>query len=421
MKVAVLDTNKRVLAPCSPRRARHLLSTGKAAVLKRYPFTIILKREVTDVVTPELRVKVDPGSKVTGLAIVNQATGEVIFGAELHHRGQAIKASLDSRRSLRRSRRNRKTRYRKPRFLNRVRSQAKGWLAPSLTHRVDTTLTWVNRLRNAYPISAISMELVRFDTQLMENAEISGAEYQQGELAGYEVREYLLEKFGRKCCYCDCKDVPLQVEHINPKARGGTNRVTNLCLACQKCNQRKGALTAAEFGYPEIQAQARKPLKDATAVNATRWRLFNELQATGLPVECGTGGLTKFNRSRLGIKKAHWLDAACVGKSTPDSLNVGNVTPLTIKATGYGSRQMCRTDKYGFPMAHKTRNKTFLGYRTGDMVQASVPRGKFAGIHVGRITIRQRASFILNGCDVHPKYLIRFQRGDGYAYSVSAK
>ncbi len=130
MKVAVLDTNKRVLAPCSPRRARHLLSTGKAAVLKRYPFTIILKREVTDVVTPELRVKVDPGSKVTGLAIVNQATGEVIFGAELHHRGQAIKASLDSRRSLRKGRRNRKTRYRKPRFLNRVRSQANGWLAP---------------------------------------------------------------------------------------------------------------------------------------------------------------------------------------------------------------------------------------------------------------------------------------------------
>src|SRR5215475_7348243 len=116
MKVAVLDTTKKPLAPTTPRRARLLLKKGKAAVFRRYPFTIILKREIENPTTPDLKIKIDPGSKTTGVAIVNQQTGEVSFAAEIEHRGQAIKASLDARRSLRRGRRQRKTRYRKPRF-----------------------------------------------------------------------------------------------------------------------------------------------------------------------------------------------------------------------------------------------------------------------------------------------------------------
>ncbi len=103
---------------------------------------------------------------------------------------------------------------------------------------------------------ALSLELVKFDTQLMQNAEISGVEYQQGELAGYEVREYLLEKFGRRCAYCRKTNVPLQIEHIVPKVRHGSNRVSNLTLACKACNDAKGKRTAAEFGHPEIQTQA---------------------------------------------------------------------------------------------------------------------------------------------------------------------
>src|SRR6266545_6705120 len=164
--------------------ARKLLSRGEAAVFRRAPFTILLEREVSDVQTPDLQLKIDPGSKVTGIAIVNQQTGEVISATEIEHRGQAIKKSLDARRVLRRSRRNRKTRYRKPRFNNRRRPE--GWLPPSLESRVENVYTWAQRLRHTYPIKGVAMELVRFDTQLMENAEISGIEYQQGELAGYE-------------------------------------------------------------------------------------------------------------------------------------------------------------------------------------------------------------------------------------------
>ncbi|HIC96633.1 TPA: HNH endonuclease, partial [Candidatus Bipolaricaulota bacterium] len=244
MKVFVIDTNKQPLQPCHPARARQLLKKGKAAVYRRYPFSIILKYEVSDAEIQPLRLKIDPGSKTTGLAIVNNDTGDVVFAAELEHRGQQIKKSLDSRRALRRGRRSRKTRYRKPRFNNRTRP--KGWLPPSLMSRIYNIETWIRRLRQLCPIVAISLELVKFDTQAMVNPEISGVEYQQGELFGYEVREYLFEKFGRKCAYCGAENIPLQVEHIVPKARGGSNRVSNLTIACKKCNQRKGNQTAEE-------------------------------------------------------------------------------------------------------------------------------------------------------------------------------
>ena len=139
-------------------------------------FRIILKREVT--VNQPLRLKIDPGSKTTGLAILNDKTCEVVWAAELQHRGQQIKKSLEKRRAVRKSRRNRKTRYRKPRFNNRKRKE--GWLPPSLMSRVYNIQTWVTRLRKYCPITAISMELVRFDTQKIQNPEISGIEYQQG-------------------------------------------------------------------------------------------------------------------------------------------------------------------------------------------------------------------------------------------------
>src|SRR5690606_36956164 len=143
---------------------------------------------------------------------------------ELVHRGRQISESLTARRSMRRRRRG-NLRYRAPRFLNRI--QPKGWLAPSLQHRVNTSMAWVERLQRWAPIAAFSCELVRFDMQALQNPEISGVQYQQGTLFGYEVREYLLEKWGRKCCYCDVQDAPLNIEHLLARARGGSNRITN--------------------------------------------------------------------------------------------------------------------------------------------------------------------------------------------------
>jgi len=414
LRVCVLDRDKKPLDPCHPARARQLLRSGRAAVFRRYPFTIILRDRTLEgsVVHPH-RVKIDPGSKVTGLALVREDTNRVVWAAEVEHRGEQIKRRLLERRALRRARRNRKTRYRKPRFDNRRRPD--GWLPPSLRSRVENAVTWTKRLCRWAPVGAISMELVKFDTQKLQNPEISGIEYQRGELFGYEVREYLLEKWGRRCAYCGKTGIPLEIEHIIPKSRGGTDRVSNLTLACHKCNQEKGNRTAQEFGYPEVQSRARIPLKDAAAINATRWELYRRLAGFGIPIEAGTGGRTKYNRTRLGLPKARWIDAACVGASTPDRLILPRQV-LRITAKGHGKRQRCGTDAHGFPVRHASRTKRFMGFQTGDLVRAVIPAGKFAGTHVGRIAIRYRPSFRLNGFDVHPKYICLLQEADGYEY-----
>src|SRR5664279_1256938 len=289
-RVLVVSNTRKQLMPCTPARARLLLTGEKAAVLRQYPFTIILKDRVDGDLQP-IEFKADPGSKTTGATLVADYAKRgktVVWAGEINHRGQAIKDALDSKHGIRRSRRSRKTRYREPRFDNRTRPD--GWLPPSLMSRVHNVMTLAMRVQRFSPVTSVAVETVRFDMQKMLNPEISGAEYQQGTLAGYELKEYLLEKWGRKCAYCKKKNLPLQVEHIIPESRGGTKRESNLPLACEACNQEKGNLTAAEFGHPEIQKQAFVPLKDAAAVNATRYAIGAALKTLGLPVSFWSGG-----------------------------------------------------------------------------------------------------------------------------------
>ncbi|MFZ1235224.1 MAG: RNA-guided endonuclease IscB [Thiofilum sp.] len=414
-RVFVLDTNKQPLSPCHPARAKDLLKKGKASVYRRFPFTLILKEAKPDANPSPVQLKVDPGSKTTGLALVQDGT--VIFAAELEHRGQAIKDALEKRRALRRGRRNRKTRYRQPRFQNRTRP--KDWLAPSLKSRVDNLQTWFVRFVKLCNIQSISMELVRFDTQIMVDAEIKGVEYQQGELAGYEVREYLLEKWQRKCAYCGAKDTPLEIEHITPKSKDGSNRVSNLTLACHGCNQKKGSQTAKGFGFPEIQAKAKQPLRDAAAVNSVRWATWGMFKSTGLPVETGTGGRTKFNRIKQDYPKAHWIDAACVGESGESIQLAANHQPLLIKAMGRQSRQMCRPDKYGFPRTSAKESRVVKGFQTGDLVKAIVKEGKKKGTHVGRVAVRKVGSFDIGKVQgIGWKSCKVLHAADGYSYSI---
>ncbi len=416
-KVFVVSADRQPLDPCHPARARELLRSKRVAVLRRYPFTIILKdRTAMESITHAHAVKIDPGAKVTGVAVVNESQ-HIVFAAEIEHRGQSIKKSLDARRAIRRSRRNRKTRYRAPRFDNRRKPE--GWIAPSLMSRVHNIETWVKRLQKVVPVDSLSFESVKFDMQKMVNPEIDGVEYQQGELQGYEAREYLLEKWGRKCAYCDAKGVPLEIEHIIPRSRaGGSDRVSNLTLACHQCNQAKGNQTAAEFGYPGLQAKALQPLKDAAAVNATRWALYRRLQNFNLPIEVGTGGRTKFNRLTLGLPKAHWIDAACVGASGAKvKVNV-NIAPLVIRAMGHGTRQMCRMDKHGFPRTSPKGARRAQNFKTGDVVKAIVPSGKKQGTHVGRVAVRSRGSFRVGDVDgISHRYCRKLFCADGYDYN----
>jgi len=437
--VFVLDRNGKPLMPCSEKRARLLLERNRARVHRLVPFAIrLVDRKQSHCELQPLAIKLDPGSKITGIALVRNneiidvETGEIKTEAvvlnlfELVHRGRQISEALTARRQMRRRRRS-SLRYRAPRFLNRG-NKTNGWLAPSLQHRVDTTTAWVKRLRRWAPVTGIAQELVRFDMQAIDNPEISGVEYQQGTLAGYETREYLLEKFGRQCCYCGATDVPLNIEHIHPRAKGGTNRLSNLAIACIPCNTKKGTRSIEDFlahnpaRLAKIKAQIKRPLKDAAAVNATRWALFNALKATGLAVNTGTGGQTKYNRYRLGLPKTHALDAAVVGRI--DAIR-GWIKPmLTIKCTGRGSYQRTRLDAYGFPRGYLARQKSVKGFRTGDMVMATVPTGKKAGIHVGRVAVRATGSFniqkhgeVVQG--ISYKHCRVLQRGDGFGYSRS--
>jgi len=445
MAVFVLDKHKKPLMPCSEKRARLLLERGRARVHKMLPFTIrLVDRLQEDSVLQDTRLKLDPGSKTTGVAVTlegDTGTKVVALGEIVHKAG--IKAKLDKRRGIRRSRRNRKTRYRKPRFLNRKRH--KGWLPPSLEARVSQTLSAVAKRMASMPITAISTEHVKFDTQLMQNPEISGVEYQQGELIGYEVREYLLEKFGRQCAYCGgaSKDVRLNVEHVVPKnpKRGpkGTDRLSNLVLACKTCNEAKGNRQPDEWlehlrqsrhkidqiravHFPKAVARLKMPLKDAAMMNATRWRLYERLQETGLPVEAGTGGRTKYQRIQHELPKEHYYDALCVGASTPDVFVSLPAYVQVWSAKGRGTRRMCKTDEHGFPESHRQAKKDHFGFRTGDWVVADVPKGKYAGTWKGRLTVRARGSFGLtsNGqrFDVHHKYCELIQRNDGWEYGA---
>jgi 5-methylcytosine-specific restriction endonuclease McrA len=428
MAVFVVDKRKKPLMPCTEKRARLLLERGKAVVHRRYPFTIRLKERVGGAVQP-LRLKVDPGAGTTGVALVREAGDgqHVLHLAEIAHRGATIRKRLLQRAAFRRRRRSAHLRYRARRCDNRRRS--KGWLPPSLQSRVDSTAAWVRRYRRLAPVASISVEHVRFDTQLMAQPEISGVAYQQGALAGYELREYLLEKWDRRCAYCGIKDVPLNVEHIVPRARGGGERVGNLCVACRPCNEAKGATPIQGFLHdrPEVLervlAHATKPLDAAAAVNATRWALVDVLKRSGLPLELSSGGRTKWNRARLDLPKQHGLDAACVG--VVEGLHGWDIPVLCIGCMGRGSYQRTLLTATGFPRGYLMRQKMVRGFQTGDMVSAVVTAGTKVGEHVGRVAIRATGRFnirtpqgVVQG--ISWRHCRVLSRGDGYIYHARA-
>jgi 5-methylcytosine-specific restriction endonuclease McrA len=465
----------------------------------------LVDRTVEESEVPGVEIGIDPGSKFTGVSVFrvdDECRRDGLVAVEIKHRGQQIHGKMHQRSAYRRRRRTAKLRYRKPRWANRSpeacancgknardkrrycrpcastrRFVDNGYrrhhVPPSLCHRVDSTMSMVLRLRRWMPVTAIHQELVRFDMQKLQNPEIAGVEYQQGTLLGYEVRAYLLEKWGRECAYCGKSGVPLQVEHIQAKSRGGTNRVSNLTLACDRCNDAKNNLPVEVFladdpkRLARVLAQAKAPLTDAAAVNATRWALWRELVATGLPVETGSGGRTKWNRSRFGLEKSHTLDALCVGRVEGVASYPASV--LAVEATGRGAYQRtkwltarpcihcgksfsrpmkellepktkaarqrsrccfaCRAARTfsdegyrakGRPWRYFGRAKVRHGFATGDLVRAVVPSGKHKGTHVGRVAVRSRPSFDVSGVgDVHPKYLRLLQRSDGWEWSVS--
>ena len=423
--VPVLGSDGLPLMPVTGKRARLLLERGRAKVVRVKPFVIQLNdRSQADCKLQDMTAKVDPGSKHTGIAVARMSKPGVLHVTnliELEHRGQQISMRLRARAAFRRNRRNRNTRYRQARFLNRTKPE--GWLAPSLMHRVITTVNWLKRLMRWYPITKLALERVKFDTQKMQDANISGKEYQRGDLYEREIMEYLLEKYQHKCVYCDTDKAYFEKDHVIPRARGGSNRISNLVLSCHQCNQAKGSLPVEVFlqNQPErlakILKQLKTPLKDAAMMNATRNKLLSEMLKLGLFVETGTGAQTKWNRHQLQVPKTHALDAACVGDV--QELREWQRPHLQVKCVGRGRHARTLTNKYGFPRLYQARLKTAYGFQTGDLVRVSKPR--WVKSIIGRVAVRQNGGFMLDdGKDIHSATWHQchcLQHADGYSYA----
>jgi 5-methylcytosine-specific restriction endonuclease McrA len=422
--VFVLDKHGTPLQPTTPARARRLLKCGRAVVHRHTPFVIrLIDRAAADCEVDGVELGIDPGSKHTGVAVFTARAGERRgrYSIQLDHRGATIRKKLQQRAAYRRRRRTSNLRYRAPRFFNRTRPD--GWLAPSLRHRLDTTMSWVARLARWAPVRAVHVERVAFDTHAISAGHpLQSAEYQHGTLHGTEVREYLLAKFGRACVYCGITGVPLNIDHVHPRSRGGSDRVCNLVLACIPCNQVKGSRDVREFApkrAADILKRAKAPLQDAAAVQSTRWALWRALDAK-LPTHIASGGRTKWNRTRNHLPKTHTLDALAVGKL---DIITETVSPaLMATCTGRGSYARTSPDRHGFPRRTSPRIKVVHGFQTGDLVRASVPKGKYAGTHTGRVMVRTTGKFDIRtphglAAGIRHTHVRLLQRADGYAYT----
>ncbi len=372
MKVFVLSKEGKPLMPTTPRRARVWLEAKHARVVRRDPFTIRL-RFVTKAHMQPAKVGVDTGSKDVGIAAI--ANGEVVFQAEVHLRDD-ITEKMTQRRKFRRNRRARKTRYRQARYDNRRRPA--GWLAPSLHSKAEATVKAVRFIASFLHVGQVTVEVGSFDTQKMQNPDIAGIEYQQGELEGYLLREYILEKFQRTCVYCGAQGVPLEIDHLLPKARGGSNRASNLTLACRPCNQRKGQQTAAEFGFPEVQAQARVALKDAAHVSSLKNSVIHDLQAIfgASQVSITYGYETKYKRVQvLDLPKSHTNDAVAIACEIGEVVKPFEIVHQ-IRCLGRGQYQRFNGlhSEHKCWAPHKVR-----GFKLYELVKAKGQVGYIAG------------------------------------------
>ena len=418
--VFVIDKHKRPCNTISAAYARILLFSKQAVIYKRFPFTIRLRNDNAVLKDKSYTVKLDPGSRTTGVAITDDKESVVML-AEIEHRGHIIKKSLDKRRVIRRSRRNRKTRYREARFLNRTRPQ--GWLAPSVKSRADNVINFIKKHKKLLNINRVMIEDVSFDiAQMSSDIKLWGNDYQQGSLYNKNLREFIFSKTKGRCSYCGAK--AKEIDHIVPRAKGGTDSTYNLAASCRSCNKKKSNLSLKEFGKlmnkDYSQLEPKKLPKDAAIVQSARNYMVKEITRIVPDTTTYDAWLTKYNRDQLGLSKQHYYDALSVGE-IPTKFNFLTDKILQISAKGRGSRQMCRMDRYGFPRTSAKASKTVKGFQTGDIVKAIVPFGLKQGEYLGKVAVRSSGYFdiqtktqVIQG--IGYKYCHIVQRSDGYSY-----
>jgi len=317
--VYVLNQNGQPIMPTSNHaKVRILLKTGKAKVIKRCPFTIQLMYESTNHTQP-INLGVDAGSKHIGVSATTES--KVLYEADVELRNDIVDL-LSTRRQNRRARRNRKTRYRKPRFNNRVSAKKEGWLAPSIRQKVDTHLTVVSKVHQILPVSKIIVETASFDIQKIKNPAISGRQYQQGEqLDFWNVREYVLFRDGHtcQCCKGKSKNKILNVHHIESRKTGG-DAPNNLITLCETCHK------GYHSGTVQLPKTIRRGMsfKDTVFMGMMRWSFYNKLKEIYPDVHMTYGYITKNTRIENGLPKEHYIDARCIS-GNPKAVSDGTV------------------------------------------------------------------------------------------------
>lgn len=422
--VFVLDKSKKPLDMITNAEARILLKNKQAVIDKVYPFTIRLKDNSCGSKDRAYTVKLDPGSKHTGIAITDD-NNQVVVLAELEHRGHIIKRIIDKRRLVRRSRRQRNTRYRPARFLNRTKPD--GWLAPSVKSRADNVINFIKKYKKIINIDKVMIENVSFDTaQMISDTKLWGSDYQQGALYQKELRSFIFSRSEGKCVYCGAKAE--EIDHVVPRSNGGTNSTYNLVAACRRCNEKKSNLSLKAFGklmgrdYSHLEPK--KLPKDAAIVQSARNYMIKEITNIIPDTKSYEAWLTKYNRDELGLPKEHYYDALSVGDIQDYTFLTDKI--LVISAKGRGKRQMCRMDSYGFPRTSAKASKSVKGFQTGDIVKAIVTRGLKQGKYLGRVVVRYSGYFdIQTGTkvvqEVGHKFCRLLQHNDGYSYNYRGR
>jgi len=346
--VYVLSQAGKPLMPTSNAKARILLKQGKASVKTVKPFTIQLTYTTTEY-TQNVTLGIDSGYLNIGFSATTDKK-ELISGEVKLLKGMSDR--ITEKLQYRRIRRKR-LRYRKPRFNNRKRKE--GWLAPSIQHKLDSHIRFIDKLKSILPISKVIVEVANFDIQKIKNPDIQGEEYQQGEQMGFwNLREYILHRDNHKCQNPNCKNKDtqpiLEVHHIKYQSNGGTDTPNNLITLCNKChitsNHKQGKfLYEWQTNKPKIRG-----FKDATFMSIVRWRLVEFIDCLHT-----YGYITKNNRIKYGIEKSHYNDAFVIANGSTQT----KIEPIIFEQVRRNNRGL-----------EKFYDAKYIDIRTGEKVSA---------------------------------------------------
>ena len=357
MFVYVLNCHGQPLMPCQARKARLLLKAGKAKVARMVPFTIQLLYGSSGY-TQEVSLGVDAGTQHIGASATTEKV--VLFEAEVKPRTD-IQELLAARKQFRRARRNRKTRYRQARFLNRKKRDR--WLAPSVQHKVDAHLKAIRLVHKLLPISRTTIEVAQFDLQKIKNPDINGVEYQQGPQLGFwNVREYVLFRDNHTCQWCKgkSKDCVLNVHHIESRKTGGDSP-DNLITLCETCHD----LIHRTHQEHTIKRKS-KGLRDASQMGIVRWRTYEQAKASFPDVHLTYGYITKHTRITNELVKSHLIDARCM---SGNPLASSDGTWYLVMLVRRNNRQLYKaTIRKGGKRQRNTAPKYVHGFRLFDCV-----------------------------------------------------